>query len=149
MTIVNREAILGTAGVGIADQIHDALKPGGIMLITVPQHKWLWSAVDEQACHVRRYTKKDLENKIKSAGFKLSRSTSFVSLLLPAMLISRILQKKSSAESDSSAELKLPKILNTIFYYIMMCEVYFIKLGGNLPIGGSRLIVARKIGTTK
>jgi SAM-dependent methyltransferase len=37
-------------------QMHAALKPRGIMLITVPQHAWLWSPIDEYACHVRRYT---------------------------------------------------------------------------------------------
>ena len=37
-------------------EIHRALHPGGGLLLTVPQHKWLWSRQDELACHVRRYT---------------------------------------------------------------------------------------------
>src|SRR5690606_22871969 len=36
-------------------QMREALKPNGIILLTVPQHEWLWSPVDEFACHVRRY----------------------------------------------------------------------------------------------
>lgn len=34
-----------------------AIVPGGALLITVPQHRWLWSATDDYACHVRRYTR--------------------------------------------------------------------------------------------
>lgn len=30
-------------------QIHAALKPGGVLLLTVPQHAWLWSASDDYA----------------------------------------------------------------------------------------------------
>ena len=35
----------------VLEQAHVALKPLGLMLITVPQHAWLWSSVDEYACH--------------------------------------------------------------------------------------------------
>jgi len=50
-------------------QVHAALKPQGLILLTVPQHAWLWSASDKYACHVRRYTASDLHHKIKKAGF--------------------------------------------------------------------------------
>ena len=50
-------------------QIHKALKPKGLVLITVPQHQWLWSPVDDNACHVRRYSAKDLHAKLKATGF--------------------------------------------------------------------------------
>ena len=35
----------------VLEQAHGALKPQGLVLITVPQHAWLWSSVDEYACH--------------------------------------------------------------------------------------------------
>ena len=133
----------------VLKQIHTALKSEGIVLISVPQHEWLWSHFDEHACHVRRYTQEDLENKIEAAGFEILRSTSFVTTLLPAMMVSRTLQKKPSAKFDATAELKLPKIINTLFYCIMLFDICLIKIGINLPVGGSRLVVARKIGTKK
>jgi SAM-dependent methyltransferase len=68
-------------------QVHDALKPRGTMLLSVPQHAWLWSPIDDYACHVRRYGAKELHKKVENAGFELVRSTSFVSSLLPAMLV--------------------------------------------------------------
>lgn len=126
-------------------QVHAALKPRGIMLITVPQHAWLWSPIDEYACHVRRYTASDLHRKIETAGFQIVRSTSFITTLLPAMMISRFIQKKSTDRAfDASSELKIHPIINYLFNKILSLELYMIRKGLNLPLGGSRLVVARK-----
>lgn len=126
-------------------EIHTALKKNGFLFLTVPQHGWLWSPVDEYACHVRRYSATELHQKIQSAGFEVVRSTSFVSLLLPAMLLSRIKQKKSKSSIDPVDELQLSKGLNALLYKVMKVEICLIKMGINLPFGGSRLVVARRI----
>lgn len=73
-------------------QMRDALKPRGVMLLTVPQHAWLWSPVAD-SCHVRRYAAKELQVKVKAAGFEIVRSTSFVFSVLPAMFASRMAQR--------------------------------------------------------
>ena len=122
-----------------------ALKPGGVLLLTVPQHDWLWSPADDYACHVRRYAAGDIHAKLRSAGFEILRSTSFVSLLLPAMLLSRVRTRSSDAPMDPTAELKLPDGLNTLLYKVMMWEVGLIRTGVNMPVGGSRLVVARRV----
>ena len=70
----------------VLQQINQALKPGGFVFITVPQHRWLWSGVDEYACHVRRYSADELHRKVTQAGFDIVRSASFVSTLLPVMV---------------------------------------------------------------
>lgn len=127
-------------------QFHIALKPHGCILLTVPQHAWLWSSVDEYACHVRRYSAVDIHSRIEASGFKIVRSTSFVSTLLPAMFLSRYLQQGQSAENiDVTTELKLPSLLNSIFYMLLSFETLLIKLGFNFYVGGSRLVVARKM----
>lgn len=126
-------------------QLHQALRPDGVLLATVPQHPWLWSAADDYACHVRRYTADEIESKLIRSGFRIERSTSFVSLLLPAMLLSRLQSKKVDQEYDPLAELRLSASLNTLFYGLMRAEQWLIRLGINLPVGGSRLIVARKV----
>lgn len=126
-------------------QLHKALKPDGVLLLTVPQHPWLWSASDTYACHVRRYTAQELHDKIVSTGFRIERSTSFVSLLLPAMLLSRRKKHPVDAKYDATAELRLPNSLNAFFLGIMLLEQKLICRGVNFPLGGSRLIVARKV----
>lgn len=125
-------------------QLYRALKPGGVLVITVPQHPWLWSPSDEYACHVRRYTRAEIEQKVITAGFDLLMSTSFVTTLLPLMLVSRALSNQKKDTYDPAGELKINKFLNGIFYRFMKLEILGIKSGLNYPLGGSRLIVAKK-----
>lgn len=129
----------------VLQQIYKALKPGGIVFITVPQHRWLWSAVDEYACHVRRYDANELHQKVCRAGFEIIQSTSFISVLLPAMYLSRLLQwNKTDMNMDDVAGLHINPILNKIFEWFLGFELILIRVGVSLPVGGSRLLVARK-----
>ncbi|MCX7099400.1 MAG: methyltransferase domain-containing protein [Methylococcales bacterium] len=129
----------------VLEQIYKALKPGGFVFITVPQHRWLWSTTDEYACHVRRYVANDLHRKARKAGFEIVRSTSFVSTLLPAMFLSRFFQQdKKDISIDEVTELRINPILNKIFEGFLYVELVLIRAGITLPIGGSRLLVARK-----
>lgn len=126
-------------------QMCAALKANGTLLVTVPQHPWLWSSIDEYSHHFRRYTEGELRNKVEMAGFEVVRSTSFVTLLLPAMAASRIKSKeKPVSEIDVRSELRLPPMVNHVFSTILSCEIALIKAGINMPVGGSRLLVARK-----
>lgn len=125
-------------------ELYSAVKPGGILLLTVPQHPWLWSTSDEYACHVRRYSAIEIERKVLNAGFDLLRSCSFVTSLLPAMIISRALQKRKSEPFDPAGELQINSVLNKFFYNLMKLDLAAIRHRINYPIGGSRLIVARK-----
>ncbi|MGI9275625.1 MAG: class I SAM-dependent methyltransferase [Endozoicomonas sp.] len=125
-------------------EIKKALTPGGLLLLTVPQHPWLWSSTDDLACHVRRYTRSDLHSKLEAAGFSILRSTSFVSLLLPALCISRLMNSLGHEQSAKpGAELNISSFLNRSLEICMNIEALFIRLGINLPIGGSRLIIAK------
>jgi len=129
----------------VLSQIHTALKSQGFMLLTVPQHTWLWSAVDDYACHVRRYSASDLHKKIIRAGFKIVRSTSFITTLLPAMFASRLAQKIMTVEKfDASREFNISSWLNALFTQLLRLELILIRKGFSFPVGGSRLVVARK-----
>lgn len=132
----------------VLEQMHQALKPDGLMMLTVPQHRWLWSPVDANACHVRRYPVQELHDKVARAGFTIVRSTSFITSLLPFMLISRLLQRGKKEFLDVQAELRINPILNRIFKGFLNLELWFIRRGVSFPVGGSRLIVAAKIEKT-
>lgn len=125
-------------------QIHAALKPRGLLFLTVPQHAWLWSAVDVQACHVRRYGAAGLRRKVEAAGFEVLRSTSFVSTLLPAMMLSRLLKKSAPPGAGAAAELAPPRWLDSLFFALLQFELALIRRGVDFPLGGSRLLIARK-----
>lgn len=124
---------------------HQAIKPGGGCLITVPQHKWLWSPVDDAACHKRRYSYQELYSKMEAADFSIVRSTSFVTLLLPLMLASRV-AARISGKGDGSEELALNPLLDKLLSIIMRIEFFLIKFSMSLPVGGSLLLVAKRKG---
>lgn len=121
-----------------------ALKPGGGVAITVPQHPWLWSSEDENACHVRRYRVGELHEKMTTAGFNVEFETGFVSFLLPAMLVSRLAKRKPERNESALSELSLPKWLNYLFETVMSLERQLIKIGIRFNFGGSRLLIATK-----
>lgn len=126
-------------------QMNAALKPGGVILLSVPQHTWLWSPVDDHACHVRRYAAGELHEKVRGGGFEILRSTSFVTSLLPALFASRLARKAAPAQDvEAAAELRINPLLNRLFKKALDAEITMIGYGVNFPVGGSRLIIARK-----
>jgi SAM-dependent methyltransferase len=48
---------------------HDALRPGGRLLLLVPAHPWLYGGYDRAAGHERRYGARTLRGRLRSAGF--------------------------------------------------------------------------------
>jgi SAM-dependent methyltransferase len=117
-----------------------AVRPGGGVLITVPQHPWLWSAVDDFSHHRRRYTRAELREKIEKAGLRIVRMTSFTSILLPVLLLSRL----KPGQFDPERELQVPAVVNAVFRALLLMERGLIALGVSLPAGGSLLAVARR-----
>lgn len=124
--------------------IHRALRPGGIVALSVPQHAWLWSEQDVAARHVRRYARGELETKLRDAGFEMLWSSSFTSLLLPLMALSRLRHARSTHPHDPLAELRLPRFLDAAFDLVMRLEGGLLAAGLRLPVGGSRVVVAHK-----
>lgn len=131
----------------VLTEIYQALMPGGGVILTVPQHPWLWSHQDEMACHVRRYTAEELCHKVTKAGFEIVYTTSFVSLLLPFMWISRRLRQIDCKIRlfDPLAELKINPFVNWLFGIVMKLERIMIRFGVKFPFGGSLLLIARKV----
>jgi SAM-dependent methyltransferase len=130
--------------IGALREIASALNPRGGLLLTVPQHQALWSATDIAASHKRRYSRKELVSKLNAAGFEVLWSSSFVSLLLPAMMLSRLRFGKSSARNQADEELAIPPVLNRIFSWTMGIESALIRAGFSMPWGGSLIVAARK-----
>lgn len=121
----------------------DALTDNGVFLITVPQHNWLWSAYDKKALHKRRYSKKDLIEKLTKASFKISYCGSFMFTLLPVMLLHRFTKKNKINEGEKN-EFTMSNTLNAVLYLFMKFDIFLIKNGMILPWGGSLIVIARK-----
>lgn len=120
-----------------------AVKPGGGVLLTVPQHPWLWSGADAYAYHRRRYRRDELMSKLARAGLRPVRCTSFVTLLLPLMLLSR-LKQRGLPEFDPKSEFAIPRWLNYGLERVLDAERGLIRAGVPLPAGGSLMVVAAR-----
>ena len=119
-----------------------AARPGGGVLVLVPQHPWLWSEHDEAVEHRRRYTRKELTSKAERAGIDIVEVTSFVTSLLPAMAVSRAIDRVRK-KTDPVANLE-PGPLNRVFEVALDGERKLIERGVSLPFGGSLMLVGRK-----
>lgn len=128
----------------VLQQMFQATKPGGGIILTVPQHRFLWSIVDEYSFHKRRYTRKELIKKVKATGFQVVYATSFVSFLLPLMLFSRMKRQTTRNNFNLVEELKINPCLNMIFENALAIERVFIKCGVSFPAGGSLLMIAKR-----
>jgi SAM-dependent methyltransferase len=124
-------------------QMFNVARPGGGLLVTVPQHRFLWSASDQYAMHQRRYNRNDLGRKVESAGFHVERITSFNSLLLPLMIWSRMRQNRDH-DLQPWREFEISPALNKALEIILKFERMVIKTGASFPAGGSLLLVGRK-----
>jgi hypothetical protein len=116
---------------------------GGGLIVTVPQHPFLWSALDDYSHHRRRYTRRQMVGVIERVGYVVQRATSFMTLTLPAQLASR-LRKQNLATLNPAAEMRLNPIVNAVFGALCQGERLAIAAGASLPIGGSLLVVARR-----
>lgn len=132
-------------------QVAAAVRPGGLFIVTVPQYPWLWSRLDELVHHKRRYTRRELTVKLARAGFEVTYVTSFISVLLPAMVLARLadpIRRKGTGADEFSDRVSPPALLNTMGDWLMRVDETILKMGFTLPFGGSLLAVARRPSTT-
>jgi SAM-dependent methyltransferase len=120
-----------------------ATRPGGGVIVTVPQHPSLWSAADDYAHHQRRYTRRELVTKLRAAGLEMRRVTSFVSILLPAMYLSRLRERRAGSDFDPAREHTAAARVKPL-ERILDLERLAIARGLSLPAGGSLLAVAER-----
>ncbi|MEO6365897.1 MAG: class I SAM-dependent methyltransferase [Luteimonas sp.] len=129
------------------------LAPGGYFIVTVPQHMFLWSRLDEIVMHKRRYSRRELVGKLRAQGFEITTVTSFLFALFPLMMVARLRDRPTgdavpadgaAVDSDLESRVSFPTALNWIFDKIMRVDEALIRWGVSLPVGGSLLVVARK-----
>jgi SAM-dependent methyltransferase len=128
-------------------QVFAASKAGAGVILTVPQHRWLWSRMDDFAHHKRRYSRGELVEKLQRAGYEVEYATSFITLLLPLMLAARLLRQPAGSTMEDQMEaagLRIGKLANALMQAAMAFERRMIGWGMRLPWGGSLLVFARK-----
>lgn len=112
------------------------VKPGGLLVLSVPALPWLWSPHDEAVGHYRRYDRDVLRNRLAAAGFRVLHLTHFNTFLLPLAVAARILRR------EQGHDVRLPpRPLNAAFAAIFRMEGA-LAAGPGLGIGVSLAAVA-------
>jgi ubiquinone/menaquinone biosynthesis C-methylase UbiE len=64
-------------------EIYRILKPGGVLILSVPAYQHLWSAHDEALHHFRRYERIQLSRALRGAGLRIDKLSFAMSLMPP------------------------------------------------------------------
>jgi SAM-dependent methyltransferase len=130
-------------------EIFRTLKPGGTLVIFVPAYQFLWSFQDEISHHQRRYTAKELKEKVQQAGFELKKLSYVNSLLFPVVWLGRTILRAFPKKFKITSESQMnPSWMNGILYRTFLAELPLLHLV-DFPFGVSILCVCRKSGDTK
>jgi SAM-dependent methyltransferase len=138
-----------TDDTGILAELNRICKPGGLLLLTVPALPRLWSYFDVASGHKRRYRRQDLTQKIAATGFSILRISYFMTLLLPLLWASRMLEGlfRNSATPrglDAGMEMRTIPVVNGFLLSILRVERFLLRFV-TLPVGASLIAVARKV----
>jgi SAM-dependent methyltransferase len=130
-------------------ELRRVVRPGGLLVVTVPAYQWLWSEHDVVNHHRRRYTRRTLVAAAEDAGWETVSTTHFNGLLLPAAVVHRGLLRlrrggvTDPAEAVSDLERTSP-LLNRMLERPLALEARLIGSGRRLPCGLSLLAVFRQ-----
>jgi SAM-dependent methyltransferase len=123
-------------------EIHRVLRAGGTALVFVPAFMWLWGPQDDVSEHRRRYTRPEIVERLRQAGFEVERATyanlTFFLPILAGRILMRIAQVRPATENDLT-----PSRLNRPFGWIFGTERFWLSRA-NLPLGVSVICVARR-----
>ena len=115
------------------------LKPGAALCIFVPAVPQLFGSLDEIVDHVRRYTRDELDGKLRTAGFHVQRLDYLDTLgIVPWFIAGRVLRRKKydalGAQAYDRLGVPLTRALEAILGRVMP----------RTPIGKSLVAVAVK-----
>jgi SAM-dependent methyltransferase len=118
--------------------IYRSMKPGGELLIYVPAFQRLFSDMDRQVGHVRRYGKSELRRKVLRAGFSNPHIRYVDSIGFPASIFMKFVGYNSKAGVGSAKSL--------IFYdrFIFPMSRFLDAIGLKFVFGKNLFLRARK-----
>lgn len=124
-------------------EIHRVLKPGGRIFFLDCATPSLYGKHDIAFHGIRRYTQRELRQKLKKAGFEVERITYYNTLIFPLVYLKRKLEKLSNSPPKSEVSENINPIVNKILTKTYCAELALLKYV-NYPVGVNILAVARK-----
>lgn len=120
------------------------LRPGGVLVLTVPAFRALWGPHDVALHHFRRYRRAEVRARLVGAGLAPERLSYSVFFLFPIVLLIRLFEKRKRGPAEASLP-SVPGWLNALLIALGGLEAALI-CSMSLPWGSSVVAVARKYG---
>lgn len=130
-------------------EIARVIRPGGLLIVTVPAFQIFWSDHDVINHHKRRY-RRDQIRRLLAKSFEIDLLSYYNTHLFPLAVLVRMLKRvemmiwPSALRKVKAENTYLPRSINGLFSWIFGSEVFWLKRG-SLPIGLSIICVAHKI----
>jgi SAM-dependent methyltransferase len=124
-----------------AAEFFRVLRPGGIVVLNVPAYMWMWSYHDDSCQTKHRYTRPEIDQLLRTAGFEAQRTTHWNALTFPALWAKRKLFRSSHDTSDVK---RYPAPVEIACNSLMSLEHAWLRAGGKWGWGTSVFGVARK-----
>jgi SAM-dependent methyltransferase len=128
--------------VALLREARRVLRPGGVLIVTVPALPWLWSAHDDVNHHFRRYTRATLFRALRAGGFRPATVSYYNALLLPLAMARKFIHRLGSNDEHHLEDLPAP--MNATLRHILGIEGTVIRRR-ELPIGASLIAAARPV----
>lgn len=117
------------------------LRPGGVLILTVPALPFLYSQHDRVLGHFRRYSRRRLVHLLRQSNLQVERITYFNAIFAPLIVVWRLFRPLLNGGVPRADPLDLPGVLNLVGLWGMTLERWALRRV-NLPLGLSLLCVA-------
>jgi SAM-dependent methyltransferase len=131
---------------GTLRHLFEVLEPGGVLVLTVPAHPFLFDEMDTIAHHRRRYRRAELGDRLRTAGFRVLRLSHFMAPLVPLVALRWLvgaLPGRRSARERRRVELAVWPVTNGVARAVLRLERPLVR-AGLLPFGSSLIAVAAR-----
>lgn len=123
------------------NELNRVLKPGGVLILQSAAFEWLRGQHDKVVFTRKRYTKKEIVERLAKTGFTVKLATYRNTLLFPFIFLSRLFEQK---KQTPSSDVTVPAAwINAVLQTIMKLENFLLQIF-RFPIGSSIYAIAIK-----